>query len=225
MALLLTKMWHVDHRGRIVRYHAHPRTTGEPLQGFPELQDGQWAEQTARVQFEQNVSVLHAASIWTANPSFKGWLDRWHSGWLVRRMIRLSFALMVLSASAIAEEPRVVAYTIIDAAEIPASLTAEQGDPGRGRTLYHDKELTGCAGCHETPSAPRLTDVADRLSEGALRLWLVAPGLLVPGTEMPAYYALGQRDDPEDPRYGEPRLSAAEIEDLVAFLMTQRSPE
>jgi hypothetical protein len=40
-----------------------------------------------------------------------------------------------------------------------------------------------------------------------------------PETRMPAYYALGQRMDPADPRFGEPLLTAAEIEDLVAYLM------
>ncbi len=65
----------------------------------------------------------------------------------------------------------------------------------------------------------RSADVGRRLGEGALRLWLVAPQVIAPETRMPAYYGLGQRMDPADPRFGEPLLTAAEIENLVAYLM------
>ena len=43
-----------------------------------------------------------------------------------------------------------------------------------------------------------------------------------PETAMSAYYAAGQRDGAEDPLYGGPALTAAEIEDLVAYLATLR---
>jgi hypothetical protein len=35
---------------------------------------------------------------------------------------------------------------------------------------------------------------------------------------MPAFYAAGQRLGADDPLYGGPALTAAEIEDLVAYL-------
>lgn len=128
-----------------------------------------------------------------------------------------------------------VAYEIVNAREIPASLTGRPGDPEAGRRLYFDRQLTRCAACHGSPrrpgeqadpaaeSAPSLVGLSRRLSEGEIRLWLVAPEVLSPGTTMPAYYALGQRDDPADPRFGEPLLTAQEIEDLVAFLVRSTS--
>lgn len=137
-------------------------------------------------------------------------------------------------APAFADEPeRVVAYIIVNAREIPQSLTGAPGDAERGRKLYFDRELTGCSGCHGSPggpgaqpnsgeqTAPPLSGIASQRSIGRLRLWLVAPKVIRPDTNMPTYYAVGQRTDIDDPRFGEPRLTAAEIEDLLAYLMRQ----
>ena len=149
---------------------------------------------------------------------------------------RRSALLAVLFAPLIADAPAaqdVVAYTIVDAREIPDSLTGEPGDPEAGRRLYFDRQLTRCSGCHGSPEnagSPAeppiggglaLSGVGRRLSEGAVRLWLVAPQVIAPGTRMPGYYAIGQRDDPADPRFGGPLLTAGEIEDLIAYLMRQ----
>lgn len=116
----------------------------------------------------------------------------------------------------------VVAYTIVDGRMIPESLTGEAGDAGRGRALYEAEPRAGCPGCHGLPgapgTAPDLGGVGARLSPAEIRLWLVAPGVLRGGTAMPAYYAAGQRRGADDPLYGGPRLTAAEIEDLVAWL-------
>ena len=137
--------------------------------------------------------------------------------------MRSTLLLCAALAAPAGAQDRVVAYQIVDASEIPASLTGRSGDATAGRGLYFDQR-TGCSGCHGSPGgpqsaeAPRLDGVAARMSPGEIRLWLVAPDVRAPGTRMPAYYALGQRSDPNDPRYGEPALTASEIEDLVAFL-------
>jgi sulfur-oxidizing protein SoxX len=144
------------------------------------------------------------------------------------RLFLLAFSAWALAHPAACAEP-VVAYEIVDAREIPASLTGRPGDPEAGRALYLDDKLARCAACHGVPGgppaaaggaagAPGLGDVGRRLGPSAIRLWLVAPEVIAPGTRMPSFYALGQRDDPADPRFGEPLLTAAEIEDLVAYL-------
>ena len=140
----------------------------------------------------------------------------------------LSLMLPPLSATA-QELPRVVPYQVVNARSIPESLTGAVGDPKAGRRLYLNAE-SGCAICHGMPGesapapgaghAPDLAGLTDRMEVGTARLWIVAPTVLNPETEMPAYYAAGQRTDPLDPRFGEPLLSAAEIEDILAFLMT-----
>jgi len=130
---------------------------------------------------------------------------------------------------------RVVAYTILNARSIPARLTDRPGNPERGRQLFFDRQRTGCSGCHGSPGgpgaeatpdsedAPDLAGLARRMEIGTARLWLVAPAVLAPETEMPAFYAIAQRTDPNDPRYGEPRLSAEEIEDILAYLYANAS--
>lgn len=154
--------------------------------------------------------------------------------------MKFHLAILLLGAgvalgpvAATAQSDRVVSYTIVNAREIPQSLTGTEGDPERGRKLYFDREATGCSGCHGSPGgpgaqpnsggdvAPSLSGIAGRRTIGRLRLWLVAPDVIRPGTQMPTYYAVGQRQDPHDPRFGEPRLAAAEIEDLLAYLMRQ----
>ena len=137
-------------------------------------------------------------------------------------------ALVILSAlagAASAGNDRVVAYSIVDGRTVPASLTGAAGDAQAGRALYFDSERTGCAGCHgsteeaDNGNAPALGGLARRMDAGMLRLWLVAPAVRSPDTAMPGYYTVGQRTDPNDPRFGETRLSAGEIEDLIAYLM------
>ncbi|MBK0400654.1 c-type cytochrome [Limibaculum sp. M0105] len=137
----------------------------------------------------------------------------------------------------------VAPYVVVNGREIPESLTGAPGDPARGLTLFLDATRTGCTACHvaraasSVPaggygtggSAPRTPDgrdpapldgVAARLSPGEIRLWIVDPAAVDPSSAMPAYYLPGQRKGVDDPLYNGPRLTAAQIEDLVAWLAT-----
>ena len=151
------------------------------------------------------------------------------------RVVILALILGVAHAAGAAEP--VVAYRITNAAEITDSLTGDAGDPARGRALFAEEPRAGCVACHRVPGAPEgdddpklegappLAGIGARLSPGALRLWLVAPEVLRPGTAMPPYYAPGQRQGATDPLYGGPALTAAEIEDLVAYLSGLTTPD
>jgi sulfur-oxidizing protein SoxX len=129
----------------------------------------------------------------------------------------------------------VTAYIITNGGEITGKLTGADGasgDAARGRALYAGEARAGCAVCHGVPgragdaaSAPDLTGIGGRLSIGALRLWIVAPAVFDPETGMPAFYGAGQRDGATDPLYGGPALTAAEIEDLVAYLAGEGDPD
>ena len=137
--------------------------------------------------------------------------------------------IVVLAGSGRAAGP-VVVYTIANGSEITGSLTGVPGDAVRGRALYAGEARAGCPACHGVPgaagaaAAPDLDGVGGRLSTGAIRLWIVAPAALDPATAMPAFYAAGQRGEADDPLYGGPALTAAEIEDLVAYLAALRDP-
>jgi sulfur-oxidizing protein SoxX len=147
-----------------------------------------------------------------------GWVPRWIA------------VIVVLAGPGRAAEP-VVAYTITNGSEITISLTGVPGDAARGRALYGGEARAGCPACHGVPGAagaaastPDLAGVGGRLSAGAIRLWIVAPVAIDPEAAMPAFYAAEQRDGADDPLYGGPALTAAEIEDLVAYLAALRDP-
>lgn len=121
-----------------------------------------------------------------------------------------------------------VPYVIVGDS-IPASLTGAKGDPVRGRAIVADRQVGMCLLCHSGPFpedkfqgniGPDLTGVGSRLSEGQLRLRIVDTSKIDPGTIMPPFYRVdGLRRVP--PAYrGKPVLTAVEIEDVVAYLMT-----
>lgn len=152
--------------------------------------------------------------------------------WTSRGVLVAAVALAALVSaplSARTADP-VVAYTIVNGNSIPASLSGAPGDAARGRRLYASNPRAGCPACHGMPgdpgggvTAPDLAGIGARLTPGQIRLWLVAPEAQDAATKMPSFYAAGQRKAADDPLYGGPALTAAEIEDLVAYLAGLRS--
>jgi len=125
-----------------------------------------------------------------------------------------------------------VAYRI-DGDSIGASLTGRPGDSARGRQIVANRQVSACLLCHSGPFpdthlqgsvAPPLDGAGSRLTEGQIRLRLVDPRKLSPDTLMPAYYALDGLNRVGLAWQGRPILTAEQIEDVVAFLMTLRSP-
>jgi sulfur-oxidizing protein SoxX len=120
-------------------------------------------------------------------------------------------------------------YAIV-ADAIPASLTGTQGDAARGRALVLARTST-CILCHSGPFpeekfqgdlAPGLAGAGSRWSEGQLRLRLVDASSLNPATIMPSYYRVDGLNRVGPAWRGKPILSAEQIEDMVAYLMTLR---
>jgi sulfur-oxidizing protein SoxX len=140
-------------------------------------------------------------------------------------------ALACVEPSAAAAPPQrteLVPYVIVGDS-IPASLTGAKGDAARGRAIVIDTQRGMCLLCHSGPFpetkfqgniGPNLAGVGRRLSEGQLRLRIVDTSKINPDTIMPPFYRVdGLRRVP--PAYRrKPVLTAAEIEDVVAFLMT-----
>jgi sulfur-oxidizing protein SoxX len=121
------------------------------------------------------------------------------------------------------------AYEVIGDA-IPASLTGRPGDATRGRALVLERSNT-CILCHSGPLpeakfqgdlAPSLTGAGSRWSAGQLRLRLVDASRLNPATIMPSYYRLAGLVHVGPAWRGKPILSAEQIEDMVAYLVTLR---
>lgn len=136
------------------------------------------------------------------------------------RSSRSALAALLIAAAPVRAEP-IVPYTVTDGARIESSLTGRAGDPRAGAALvWHDAARTRCVLCHGAPglSAPALSAPGVVREPAVLRLWLVAPGVIDPALAFHSAYAPGQRLGADDPLHGGPRLTADEIEDLVAWL-------
>ena len=72
---------------------------------------------------------------------------------------------------------------------------------------------------------PSLSGVAGRLSEGQMRLRLVDGRRLNPASIMPSYYRVDGLTARGEVYAGKPVLTAQEIEDVLAYLMTLRETE
>jgi sulfur-oxidizing protein SoxX len=112
-------------------------------------------------------------------------------------------------------------------------LTGDPGDPARGRSIVENRALSACLLCHAGPFpaphlhgsiGPDLGGVADRLTAGEIRLRLVDSRRVNPDTVMPPYFVDAGLTRVGPAWAGRPILTAAQIEDVVAFLMTLRTP-
>ncbi len=121
-----------------------------------------------------------------------------------------------------------VAGNVLPNDEIPASLTGSKGDPVKGRALVANRQVGLCLLCHSGPFpeerfqgnlAPDLASVA-RLSEGQIRQRIVDPAKVNPATIMPAYFRTEGLTLVAPAYRGKPVLSAEQIEDIVAYLVT-----
>ena len=129
-----------------------------------------------------------------------------------------------------APDSAVAPYRVVGDA-IPASLTGPPGDAAEGRKVVEDRKLGNCLSCHAFPFAaedpgnigPDLHGVAARLSPAQLRLRVVNMKVLDPQTIMPAYYRVAGLHDVGTAFAGKPILTAQQVEDLVAFLVSTKS--
>ena len=120
-------------------------------------------------------------------------------------------------------------YAVVGDA-IPEPLTPARGDATRGRDLIVERSST-CILCHSGPFpeqkfqgdlAPSLAGSGSRWSEGQLRLRLVDASRLNAATIMPSYYRIDDLQRVGTLWRGKPVLSAEQIEDIVAYLVTLR---
>ena len=108
------------------------------------------------------------------------------------------------------------------------SLTGSAGDPARGRAIIADRQKGFCLLCHGGPFpeeplqgnlAPSLAGAGSRWNEGQLRLRLMDNKRVNPESIMPAYHRIEGLNRVGATWRDRPILNAAEIEDVLAFLM------
>jgi sulfur-oxidizing protein SoxX len=128
----------------------------------------------------------------------------------------------------IAGDPAAAASPAEDS--MPRSLTGAPGDAARGRAIVANRQVGLCLLCHSGPFpeerfqgnlAPDLRS-AGRLTEGQIRLRIVDSARVNPETIMPAFHRTDGLVSVASAFAGKPVLSAQQVEDVVAWLVTLR---
>ena len=118
----------------------------------------------------------------------------------------------------------------VDGDAIRAPLAVAPGDVSRGRDVLLGRD-GNCLLCHAVPEAggrfagnlgPPLSGVGARLSAGQLRLRIVDSMRLNRNTIMPSYYRTAGLNRVAEAWRGKPILTAQQVEDTVAYLLTLR---
>jgi sulfur-oxidizing protein SoxX len=139
------------------------------------------------------------------------------------------FAAVVLAGCAAAAAQTLPPYRV-EGDAIRDRLAAEPGDATRGKQVVASRD-SNCLLCHSVPDAgtrfmgnlgPPLTGVGSRLSEAQLRLRIVDSLRLNPDTIMPSYYRMDGLHQVGEAWRGRPVLTAQQVEDTVAYLLTLR---
>src|SRR6516162_6844296 len=148
----------------------------------------------------------------------------------VRAGAAAACALLGVTLAAAAQSATLVPFTVVGDA-IPASLTGMPGDAERGRAIVVNRQVGLCLLCHTGPFpeerfqgtlAPDLSGAGARATEGQLRLRIVDASRIEPDTIMPPYYRIDGLTRVAPAFQDKPILTAEQVEDVVAFLMTLR---
>ena len=156
----------------------------------------------------------------------------------MRRAFACAIAGMAFAGMATAADvaPQDVVYG--EGGIIEASLTGVPGDPAEGQKVYSSRAMGNCVACHTVSSlidsvqfhgdvGPPLDGVGSRWSEAELRGIVANAKNVYDGTMMPAFYKTSGYIRPGEAFTTKPAaeplpplLTAQQIEDVVAFLMT-----
>jgi len=116
---------------------------------------------------------------------------------------------------------------------VQTALSPNPGDPIKGRAIVTSRQTGLCILCHSGPFpeerfqgnlAPDLRLSIANLSAGQLRARLVDPSQSNPNTIMPAYFKIEHLQRVAPQFAGKTVLTGQEIEDVLAYLLTIKSP-
>ena len=112
-------------------------------------------------------------------------------------------------------------------------LSPNPGDPIKGRAIVTSRQTGLCILCHSGPFpeerfqgnlAPDLRLSVANLSVDQLRARLIDPARSNPNTIMPAYFRIDHLQRVAPQFAGKTVLTGQEIEDVLAYLLTIKSP-
>ena len=119
-------------------------------------------------------------------------------------------------------------YRAVDGG-ISQPLSDQAGNADRGRRIVTDRQVGLCTMCHSGPFSEvrfqgnistNLAGAGERWTAAQLRLRLVDPQRLNPDSIMPGYFRNHGLQQVGKAWQGQPILTAQQIEDVVAFLVT-----
>ena len=148
-------------------------------------------------------------------------------------MWKISAAILaatIATSSALAAETAPTDVKFNDG-EVADSLTGKAGDPAAGREWFAGRKLGNCLACHQTTDlnalpfhgevGPPMDGVADRYEVTELRAILVnSKEVFGDETIMPGFYSLKAGVRVAEKFQGKTILSAQDIEDVIAYLLT-----
>ena len=138
-------------------------------------------------------------------------------------------ASLVLASGASAGSTTPMDVSFEDGA-VAASLSGAAGDAEEGRKVFANRKLGNCLACHVNDDlseqsfhgevGPELNGVADRWSEAELRGIVANAKMTFEDTIMPAFFVDGGFNRNLEKFEGKTILSAQQVEDVIAYLMT-----
>lgn len=152
----------------------------------------------------------------------------------------LAICVIVASVSAANAEPVAPSSVVYENGAISQSLTGVAGDSAAGRETMIDRGLGNCVACHESTAlsdvpwpgeiGPSLDGAGSRWSEAELRGIVANAKMTFDGSMMPSFYKVSGFVRPGQDYTGKaiaeeeivPILSAQQVEDVVAYLMTMQ---
>ena len=149
---------------------------------------------------------------------------------LLPRLI-LASATVLLAGQVWAQAGNFAPALVIAGDAIAQPLTDLAGDPLRGRAIVANRQIGLCLLCHSGPIAeerfqgtlaPDLAGAGRRWSAAQLRLRVADAQALHPESIMPPYFRTNRLNRVAMAYRDKPLLSAQQVEDVVAYLVTLR---
>lgn len=154
----------------------------------------------------------------------------------MKRQIMLGMAISAFGAGLAMAEVAPENVTFTDGA-IAESLSGAAGNPEDGKKVFSTAALGNCVACHAAEITkdipfpgtvgPALDGAADRWTEAELRGIVAKAKMTFDGTIMPSFYQTSGYIRPGNAYTGKagteplpPILTAQQVEDVVAFLLT-----
>lgn len=147
----------------------------------------------------------------------------------MKHALGVVLGVMLAASGAFAQDVKPMDVAFAEGA-VEASLTGVAGDPVMGRKVFANRKQGNCLACHQNSDLPEesfhgevgpmMDGVADRWTVAELRGIVTNSKIMFEGTIMPAFYIDSGYERPLDDFAGKSILTAQQVEDVVAYLMT-----